>query len=626
MKIYKTESHAPAQLGALLTDNPNVPQEPAEVESEWQFIQAAPTCAEDGTPLPVQPANEVVREAPVGAGSESVTRRYEFYDYTGAYDDTDGGNHEALPLCDSDPYRQSCSSAPMADPNSDLGNYKGAQMVAANLGLAGVQAPNLNVTMSGDGTGLVTDGNGIGCGDLCSGSFAMGTRVTLTATPDSGSHVVGWSVPGCGISTSCTFVMNSDTSVNVEFSSAPISTPSVTSVAPTAGDAGSLITIRGTHFTSDTSVSFNGVAATVKSLTETILTAVVPCSATTGNISVSNSVGSATGPRFTRTIVKPKVTSVSPTTVVAGTKVTVKGSALYCVNRATLAGSDMNFVASTGTQFTFTVSNTASTGTVTVYTPAGSVANATKVTVIKPATISGFAPVHASAGATVLLTGSGFTGISKVLFNGVAASSFRVVSDTSLSTVVPATATTGQITVQNLAGAVKSAGNFTVDIPAPTITSVSPTSVKVGSAVTLKGTNFIGVTSVKIGTKSVQATVVSNTTIVFGVPVGSVTGAVTVTTNSGTGTGARVTVAAGSNAARFTSFSSNTMPEGDWMTVNGTNFGAVTAVRLSGINANFKVLSATSISVQVPSGSSTGAMTITTPAGSVLTSVLTVAG
>ncbi|MCX6405064.1 MAG: PEP-CTERM sorting domain-containing protein [Actinobacteria bacterium] len=194
MKVYKTESHAPAQLGALLTDNVNVPQEPAQVETEWKFIQARPTCAEDGTPLAMQPDNEVVSDAPVGAGAESVTRRYEFFDYSGTYDDTDGGNHEALPLCDEDPYKLSCSSAPMVDPNSDLGAYEGAQMVAANLALAGVQTPLLNVSMSGDGTGLVSDGNGIGCGDLCSGAFAVGASVTLTAVPDQGSHIAGWSI------------------------------------------------------------------------------------------------------------------------------------------------------------------------------------------------------------------------------------------------------------------------------------------------------------------------------------------------------------------------------------------------------------------------------------------------
>ncbi len=626
MKVYKTESHAPAQLGALLTDNPNVPQEPAEVETEWKFVQAAPTCSDDGAPLDVQPENEVVNDAPVGAGSESVTRRYEFYDYTGAYDDTDGGNHEAMPLCDSDPYRQSCSSAPMADPNSDLGAYKGAQMVAANLGLAGVQTPNLAVTMSGDGTGLVSDGNGIGCGDLCSGNFAMGTQVTLTATPDNGSHVAGWSVPSCGISTHCTVTMNADTVVNVEFTTAEVSAPTITSISPTSADAGAVVTIRGTNFTSDSTVAFNGVDAVVKTVTATALTAVVPCAATTGYVSLQTSSGSATGPRLTRTVVKPRVTSVTPTTTVAGGKVTVKGTALYCVNRATLAGVDASVTPGTTTQFTFNVPVGATTGTVSAYTPAGSYASTTKITVIKPASITSFTPTHAYAGATVTLTGTGFTGVSKVTFNGVSATSFKVVNDTTVTAVTSAAATSGLIAVTNLAGISRSVTNFTIDIPAPKITSVSPLSVKVGSAVTLKGTNFVGVTSVKIGTKVIPATVVSSTTIVFGVPVGTATGSVTVTTNSGTATGARVTVLAGTYPAKFTSFSSNTMPEGDWFTVNGTNFGAVTSIRLAGYTCNFKVLSATSISVQVPSGSSTGAMTITTPAGSILTSVLTVAG
>ncbi|MBU6214215.1 MAG: hypothetical protein KGP01_07215, partial [Actinomycetales bacterium] len=187
MKIYKTESHQPAKLGALLTDSKDVPQEAAEVETEWKFLQGRPTCDDTGKPLAQQPGNEVVNEAVAGGSAESVTRRYEFYRYTGTYDDTDGGNHEALPLCDSNPYKASCGSPAQAKPNADLGGYIGAQMAAANIGRFGVQAPALSVVKDGDGSGLVADGGGISCGDLCGGNYAAGTKVVLTATPDAGS-------------------------------------------------------------------------------------------------------------------------------------------------------------------------------------------------------------------------------------------------------------------------------------------------------------------------------------------------------------------------------------------------------------------------------------------------------
>ncbi|MDE2180609.1 MAG: hypothetical protein KGJ40_07160, partial [candidate division NC10 bacterium] len=52
----------------------------------------------------------------------------------------------------------------------------------------------LTVTKAGTGSGTVTSSPaGINCGSTCSGSFASGTAVTLTATADAGSTFAGWS-------------------------------------------------------------------------------------------------------------------------------------------------------------------------------------------------------------------------------------------------------------------------------------------------------------------------------------------------------------------------------------------------------------------------------------------------
>ncbi len=626
MKVYKTESHAPAQLGALLTDNPNVPQDPAEVETEWKFIQARPTCAEDGTPLAVQPDNEVVSEAPAGAGAESVTRRYEFFDYTGTYDDTDGGNHEALPLCDEDPYKLSCSSAAMVDPNSDLGAYEGAQMVAANLALAGVQTPILNVGMFGDGTGLVSDGNGIGCGDLCSGAFAVGASVTLTAVPDQGSHIASWSIPACGISPTCTFTINSDTNIDVEFTTAPQLAPTVTTFTPKSADAGSVVTITGTNFSSEATVSFNGVPADIKSISATAITAVVPCATTSGVITVQTDSGSASSTKFTRLVNKPKVTSVAPTTVKAGSVVTVKGTYLYCASAVTLGGAAVDFTLGTPTQLTFVVGAQSNTGTVSVTSPGGLATNATKVTVIKPAQISSFLPSHGLAGSTVTLTGSGFTGASKVFVNGLAATSFKVINDSTITLVSAAAASTGAISVVNLAGTTVSVSSYIVDIPAPSIISLAPTAVKAGSSVTITGKYFVGVSSVKLGNLNLQYRVISSTSIVVGIPAGAATGNITVATNSGSATKSKLTVSAGVNLPKISALSIATGSEGDQLRITGTNLGATTSVTMSGLPVTFSVLATGTLSVRVPNGAMTNRFVVTTPGGSVSSAIFTVIG
>lgn len=107
MKIYVTEDPEPAELEHLLSEDDRVPDEPAEVEMEWELIQA-----EAGKQI------ESEHSGQVGEGDESVTRRYEFYEYTGAYDPED---HEAKPENDSSPAE------------GEIGNYIGAQMAAVNL-------------------------------------------------------------------------------------------------------------------------------------------------------------------------------------------------------------------------------------------------------------------------------------------------------------------------------------------------------------------------------------------------------------------------------------------------------------------------------------------------------------
>lgn len=77
----------------------------------------------------------------------------------------------------------------------------------------------LTVEKAGEGTGtVISDPPGIDCGDTCSADF-VSTSVTLTATPDDGSKLKGWT--GCNnvdlISKECTVLMTEAKLVNVIF-------------------------------------------------------------------------------------------------------------------------------------------------------------------------------------------------------------------------------------------------------------------------------------------------------------------------------------------------------------------------------------------------------------------------
>lgn len=149
MVEYVTETEH-AELENLVTDNEKVPQDKSETEVEWQLQQARPTCDENGNPIDgAEQENEVKQERQPANGKKSITRRYEFYKYAGAYDFE---NNEAQPL-------KGCKDAPFAcdaqgqidlnQPNSDLGDYIGAQMAAVNLADADSDTVD-NVDPSGD--------------------------------------------------------------------------------------------------------------------------------------------------------------------------------------------------------------------------------------------------------------------------------------------------------------------------------------------------------------------------------------------------------------------------------------------------------------------------------------------
>jgi hypothetical protein len=114
---------------------------------------------------------------------------------------------------------------------------------------------------------------------------------------------------------------------------------------------------------------------------------------------------------------------------------------------------------------------------------------------------------------------------------------YTVVSPTQISLTVPATATTGRIYVTAAGGMAQSAV-LTVVMP-PTIGSFTPTSGRVGTLVTINGSNFAGTTSVKFGgVTAASFTIVSGNRITATVPSGAVTGKIQVVNAAGTATSA----------------------------------------------------------------------------------------
>ena len=149
-------------------------------------------------------------------------------------------------------------------------------------------------------------------------------------------------------------------------------------------------------------------------------------------------------------------------------------------------------------------------------------------------TIISFTPIVGNNGTSVTITGTNFTGTTSVNFGGVQATSFTVLNSTSISAIV-GTGASGDVKVTTAGGSATLAG-FTYNNTLPTISSIIPTTATTTNLVTIKGTNFIGTTSVSFGGSSAASfTIVDANTITAIVGAGS-SGDVMITNASGSNT------------------------------------------------------------------------------------------
>jgi RHS repeat-associated protein len=157
-------------------------------------------------------------------------------------------------------------------------------------------------------------------------------------------------------------------------------TTSIIEFDPDSGPVGSSVTIYGTGFgstASQNSVSFNGVAATITSVSTTTLVATVPSGATTGPISVTSPAGSATSSGsfvLTNPPSAPTISGFTPAIGASGTSVTIDGSNFDPATRndiVTFNGLRAKVTGATPTSVSATVPSYATSGRIRVATPGG---------------------------------------------------------------------------------------------------------------------------------------------------------------------------------------------------------------------------------------------------------------
>jgi hypothetical protein len=228
--------------------------------------------------------------------------------------------------------------------------------------------------------------------------------------------------------------------------------------------------------------------------------------------------------------------------------------------------------------------------------------------------IISFIPASGPVGTQVTITGSQFTGATKVAFNGTPAS-FVIDSDTQLRATVPAGATSGKIIVINAFDAGSSATDYFVTAP-PTISSFTPTNGPAGAQVTISGNNFIGATSVAFNeTNTANFIVDSNTQIRADVPADAPQGGGKISVTNADGSAVSANIFTVTATPIIFSFSPVRAIVGTEITVTGSRFSGATSVSFNGTPAAFTLDTEAQIRATVPAGATTGAISITNSAG-----------
>ena len=309
--------------------------------------------------------------------------------------------------------------------------------------------------------------------------------------------------------------------------------PTVTSFTPALGKPGTQVVINGSGFSTATQVTFDTVVADFTAASDNQMVATVPVDAMTGPIRVTNPSG--LGNSSSNFSVAPRITELDPPRGATNTMMKIGGFNFTNTTRVLFNNRTSVFTVTAPNQIRATVPYGATNGPVTVVTTAGTAVSTNDFAVIGPApVIDDISPGAGAPGTAVTIYGVNFVSGATVGFNSVADATAAVVTSAQISAHVPATASTGKITVMTSGGTATSATNFVVT-RAPVITNFFPKVGVPGTSVTIEGINFTNVTGVGFNGKPVGGIrrPAPNQVEVTVPPTATNSGPITVTNSSG---------------------------------------------------------------------------------------------
>lgn len=416
-------------------------------------------------------------------------------------------------------------------------------------------SPGSETTSGGDTITIIgtnfTGVTAVSFGGTSATNYTVNSPTTITAIAP--AHVSGQ----VDVQVSNAYGTSATSSSDKLMFTTPVMTPAVTSLSSNSGSTagGAAITILGTNFTNVTQVRFGMVAATSFTLNSSnSITATVPAEAAgTVDVTVTNSAGTSgttSADQYSFVSQGPIVTGLSTTSGAntGGTAVTITGSNFMGVTGVLFGNvSATNFTLNNPTSIT-AIAPAESVGVVDVKvqssygTSASSSADQFTFT-NPPPTVTSLSVSSGliTGGTPITISGSNLSSASGVAFGSVAAASFTVNSNGTITAISPAESVgTVDVTVTSATGTStsSSADRFTFVNPPPVITglNVSSGATSGGTSVTISGNRFTGATAVYFGSvQSSSFSVLDDGTIVATSPV-EAAGVVDVTVTNSSGT------------------------------------------------------------------------------------------
>ena len=245
-----------------------------------------------------------------------------------------------------------------------------------------------------------------------------------------------------------TFKLIAKSTVEIE-STKPLATvmPSELAVAPKIVKNGDDLIITGKDLDLVSIIKFNEIEAEITAKSETEITVTVPEAANSAFATLETlSTKEVNTPEFS--YIKPEITSLSPTTLMAGTDLTVNGTDLDLIHlvRFPSAMNDVEVESSSSTSFVVTVPADATSGNATFITVNETEVTSSVTLTITPADIPIITETSASIkpGQLLVIEGTKLNLVESVIFqNGIKATQFGTRSATLLEVIVPDNAKKG---------------------------------------------------------------------------------------------------------------------------------------------------------------------------------------